>query len=187
MNAPRWQAGSPCSIIAYHGTNRRFDQFRRHAPAASGSPTRELGTFFSEAPRVAAHFALRPEVINEAYLDPQGSGCLLDDPWQLDSDPFLPHAQVVRARLGFARPAWVNPLDFAQWVEGLRHLPASIAGVQVAAWREQLLQDGHDGIGMRAHAALCVEYAGVTWIALDLATIQIQGRLWVEDLWSVPA
>lgn len=176
--------------MGFHGTTRQFARFCPRAKAVSGSATAGLGIFFSSDLRVAAHFTLRPHVINEGYAHPMGSRHLLNDPWEFDMDPFLPDAHVIQAQLRLTNPYHSTAVNFARWVEHLRHLPD--ARLQVARCRAELIHAGHDGVLVAAWNIKdacpdgrkpCLEFDADTWIMFNPDQITIETRADVLSAW----
>lgn len=175
-------------IVAHHGTCRDFDRFDADRLGSfNPGATCRLGFFLSTDPRIAAHFVLRPEVIERGYDSEEGSAAIIKDPFRLDPDPFEDGARVLECELALISPA---RLALRHWM-GLvaRDDPREIDGL-----RRRFLRGGHDGLLIPAWdgdvAALdedddvpCVEYRADTWIAFRPEAIRIVGWREPASLW----
>lgn len=150
-------------ITAYHGSCQRFERFVLAPPRrATSAPTAHWGCYCVADPRVAAHFTLRPHVLEEGYQSPEGSRCLLDDPWLLDPDPYLPGAGVARVAVHFNRPLHMAALDWAKLVEKSKQAPHQTEH-QWENWKKA----GYDGliIAPAPQGVLGIEATSTTWLA----------------------
>ena len=179
----------------FHGTSTKPAQFEKAPPAVGGegfawSATRCLGIFFSECPRIAAHFALRPEVVDAGYDTPQGSALLRKDPWRLSPDPFQPAAEVLTCRL----PDEVRlfPVPLLEWIDLCETRDATFW----LTWRRELQARGFEGLrvegwdGESEHPEFgppCVEYHAPTVVCFDARAVRIVDRAPAAAAWGVPS
>jgi hypothetical protein len=175
---------------AFHGSVNRFAQFeatpRRRATVA---PTAGLGTFCVEDPRIAAHFTLRPHVLAAGYAHPLGSRILTDDPWALDSDPFLPGAGVAQVHLHLVAPVLLSVNTWLALMADLDRVPQRVTDLR-DIWQSR----GHDGVRIEAwdgnpladgERLPSVETDAVTWVAFAPQALTIERWLDPADAWEL--
>lgn len=171
-------------ITCYHGTaSPPFDRFRvgPSGDAGSGHNSARLGVFLTGCPRIAATFALKPDVIDKGYDTMAGSRSLLRNPYAFDEDPFLPDAAVLtcEADLGHAFPisasAWCDLVDAAACGEPDPFGPL-LAGARAAGCDHiaiaRALPGERDSLGCRPS----MEYDAETWVVFDPAAVAIVAR-----------
>lgn len=179
----------PLRALVYHGTTRSFAEFAERPPIASGSSTALLGTFFSASAQIAAHFTLKPDVMDEGY--DVGSRSLIQDPWQFDSSPFQEGSRVAIVQLELRHPKVIAALAWMSWVEEIHG--DFECEMRVAAWRQQLKKAGHDGLLIEAWDGVSKDTDGVypsvetdatTYVLFDASQAQIQGWQEASVCWS---
>lgn len=175
----------------YHGTTRTFEAFDRQADLASVSMTARLGVFLSASPEIAAHFTLKPEVLDAGYDSLEGSRSLIRNPWRYDRQPFLSNAHVLTVAFELNHPhrfdaiSWMTLVDDFQGVTGAqthfeqmrqRWLEEGYDGLIIEAW------DGHstDADGVRPS----VEMDAVTYVIFQPERAQILERRVAETCWT---
>lgn len=179
----------------FHATTNPLLQFLARAPAPTivdgegvyGS-ARPLGTFFSTSPRIAAHFVLKPEVIDAGYDSDEGSASLCQNPWRFDDQPFLPSAQVLQCEAP-AQMRW-QELSALEWVEMVSTQEEEF----FQALRDNALAAGFDGVRIRAwdghseHPEFgrpCVEYYADTYVAFDPTAVRIADARPAAEAWDM--
>lgn len=184
-------------FILYHGTRRSIEQFQPigpgHDPTDTGvawSHTRGLGTFFSTCPRIAAHFTLKPEVIDQGYESDEGSKTLRENPWRYGSQPFEPGSQVLTCALADEHdPTRLAPLDLMEWMT----ICEEWSTAQVTQMREELQAQGFHGLYIQEwdgeeehedHGTPCVEYHAPTVVLFDASRATITDRRPAEQAWE---
>lgn len=170
------------SIVAYHGTTAHFEQFEVGCAGVSGSSTSSLGGFFSTDPAIAAHFTLKPDVVDAGYDSAAGSRSLLSHPGRYDPMPFLDHARVAEVELVLERPYLMSAQAWADWVDDIHGIMTD-PEADVKAFRQHLLDQGHDGIqieawdGQRAAdgTAPSVETDAVSFVVFNREQVTLKG------------
>ena len=187
----------PMDLILYHGTRRPIEQFQPigpgHDPTDTGvawSQTRGLGTFFSTCPRIAAHFTLKPEVIDQGYDSDEGSKTLRENPWRYDSQPFEPGSQVLTCALADEHdPTRLAPMDLMEWMT----ICEEWSTAQVTEMREELQAQGFHGLYIQEwdgeeehedHGTPCVEYHAPTVVLFDATRASITDRRPADQAWE---
>lgn len=172
----------------YHGTCKAFERFAAQAEPSSDwvwSVTRALGTFFSDCPRIAAYFTLKPLVIDQGFNTLEGSAVLRKNPWGFGAEPFEPTAQVLACHLPAAK---LYPMDLMRWME----LCETATARQIKALRAQLQAEGYQGIVVPAwdghqehpiHGRPCVEYHAATTVVFDASAVTVQERMEPTQAW----
>lgn len=178
----------------YHGTTQTFETFDRLADQASGSITAQLGVFVSASPQIAAHFTLKPDVLDAGYDSHEGSRSLIRDPWRYDRQPFLPNAHVLDVAFDFNRPKHLDAIAWMTLVDGLQGVNGAQA--QVERLREAWLEAGHDGLIIAAWDGESTDADGVvpsvemdadTYVIFQPETVQILERRAAETCWPQAA
>lgn len=175
------------NLILYHGTRQHFDRFQAigpgHDPNDEGvvfSHTRSLGTFFSGCPRIAAHFTLKPDVLDKGYDSHQGSSSLRENPWRFDPDPFDPNAQVLTCRIDQPNTR-LYPMPVLRWLEicneaepeTLEHMRQEY---QAQGFDGILIEAAQDGDEHEDYGTPCVEYHDITVVLFDASKVSITDR-----------
>lgn len=181
-------------MLVYHGTTRTFDVFDPAPEQASGSLTATWGTYFSASPQIAAHFTLKPEVVDAGYDTDEGSRSLVRDPWQFDAAPFQAGAQVLTAEVTLNNPKVMDAVTWVALVEDLHGDldPMPRARALRAAWEA----DGHDGLFIPAWDGHHTDADGMTpsvetdadtWVVFDAHSVRIVARQAAETPWPARA
>ena len=172
--------------MLYHGTVSEFDQFTLDPPGRnSPAPSRSLGVFLSNCPRIAAHFTLKDEVLDAGYDSHEGSPSLRNDPWQFDADPFLEGACILHCAVDLTHPVHFSCLEWMTLVE-------EKGSDELQALRDAWLASGHDGLIVEAwdgqvehpeHGKPCVEMHGATVVVFDPTRVHIRQRQPAAQAW----
>lgn len=190
-----WRGVLDCDMELFHATTNPLVQFLARAPTPALNDgevvygeARPLGTFFSTSPRIAAHFVLKPEVIDAGYDSDEGSASLCRNPWFFDDQPFSPSAQVLQCQAP-DQLRW-QELSALEWVEmvstqeeeffqTLREdaLAAGFDGIRIQAWDGQ---EEHPEFGRP-----CVEYYADTYVAFDPTLVSIVDARPAEEAWDM--
>ena len=135
---------SPSIVIrAYHGTDRLFDRFEDQNEIRSGSDSGQLWHFFSEDPKIAAHFMLTDEVLDAGYDADEGSRSLLN-PYRFDPDPFVPGAQVVQVGLTVQRSHHMSAVAWMEWLDTIHS--GTVPEGEPLRLRQSLVDQGYDSL-----------------------------------------
>lgn len=179
----------------FHGTTTPFAHFSSQGPSpqVAGDDVlygfaRTLGTFFSESPRIAAHFVLKPEVIDAGYDSHEGSRSLCQNPWRFDPEPFEPAAQVLKCELP-DNAQW-HAIPLMRWMEMI----ADEEEAFFAGLRERCVQEGKTGVVIEAwdgqaehphHGRPCVEYYAPTYVVFDASPVTILEARPAAEAWDM--
>ncbi len=184
-------------MLLFHGTCHPFSAFQATGPGPAASlegdvgvysHSRALGTFFSGHPRTAAHFTLRPEVLDAGFDSDEGSASLCYDPWQFDPAPFEPSAELLICQA--PEGARWHEVPLMRWME----MVAEEGPTFFDRLRADLSAQGFDGViipawdGRSASADYgqpCVEYFAPTYVLFDASGVSIEHRCPAEEAWNL--
>lgn len=174
----------------YHGTTQHFDRFldephQRNTPSA----TNLIGVFLSECPRIAAHFTLKTDVLDDGYDSLIGSRSLRQYPWQYDPDPFLPGACVLHCRARVENPIVLSAIEWVDIVDGMSEADILLVRAQwIAQGHDSVLVEPWDGVSHHDEfGAPCIETHAQTLIVFDAERVCITDRSEPGTHWNQPS
>ena len=152
------ETGAPKRL--YHATSADFSMFDpKKAARNSGHPASRLGHFLAATPEAADLFSRKPDKFS------QGTG------------EYKPGANIMPVHAAIKNPHVMTWKEFAGALASLNSMPDKKANKEVDAFRQQLVDAGHDGIlikgGWKPGQFLgSPEFLSDNWVAFDPTQIK---------------